>query len=100
MVLNEFPTVDFRLQMLPNIIPTQKPSFIAITLSTLLGLSVLNYSVFFFMDIRTRVECITVFFNLFVIEKPLMYFRVCNETPTNKILEITNCLQENQIFRY
>ena len=29
-----------------------------------------------------------------------MYFRVCHGTPTNQNLEITNCLQENQIFRY
>ena len=29
-----------------------------------------------------------------------MYFRVCHRTPTIKNLEITNCLQENQIFRY
>ena len=29
-----------------------------------------------------------------------MYFRVCHGTPTNKNLEITNCLKENQIFRY
>ena len=29
-----------------------------------------------------------------------MYFRVCHETLTNKNLEITNCLQENQTFRY
>ena len=29
-----------------------------------------------------------------------MYFRVSHGTPTNKNLEITNCLQENQIFRY
>ena len=55
---------------------------------------------FFFVDIRTRVECRTVFFNLFVIAEPLMYFRVCHGTPTNKNLEITNCLQENQIFRH
>ena len=25
-----------------------------------------------------------------------MYFRVCHGTPTNKNLEITNCLRENQ----
>ena len=30
-----------------------------------------------------------------------MYFRVCTfATPTNKNFKITNCLQENQIFRY
>ena len=82
------------------ILKKQKPSFIVITLPTSLELIVLNYSVFFFIDIRTRVQCRTVLFNLFVITKPLMYFRVCHETPTNKNLEITNCLQENQIFRY
>ena len=54
----------------------------------------------FFLDIRTRVNCRTVLFNLFVIAEPLMYSRVCHGTPTNKNLEITNCLQENQIFRY
>ena len=27
-----------------------------------------------------------------------MYFHVCHGTPTNKNLEITNCLQENQVF--
>ena len=54
---------------------------------------------FFFSDVRTRVKCRTVLFNLFVIAEPLMYFRVCHGTPTNKNLEITNCLQENQIFR-
>ena len=77
----------------------QKPSFMAITLSTSFELIVSNYSVFFFIDIRTRVECTTVLFNLSVIAEPLMYFRVCHGTPTNKNLEITNCLQENQIFR-
>ena len=46
-----------------------KPSFIAITLPTSLELIVLNYSVFFFIDIGTRVECTTVLFNLFVIAK-------------------------------
>ena len=50
---------------------------------------------FFFLDIRTRVKCRTVLFNLFVIAEPLMYFRVCHGTPTNQNLEITNCLQEN-----
>ena len=54
----------------------------------------------FFLDIRTRVECRTVLFNLFVIVEPLMYFRVCHGTPTHKNLEITNCLQENHKFRY
>ena len=29
-----------------------------------------------------------------------MYFFVSHGTPTNKNLEITNSLQENQIFRY
>ena len=29
-----------------------------------------------------------------------MYFRGCHGTPTNKNLEITNCLEENQIFHY
>ena len=65
-----------------------------------LELIVPNYSVFFCLDIRTRVECRTVLFNLFVIAEPLMCFRVCHGTPTNKNLKITNCLQENQIFRY
>ena len=82
------------------ILRKQKPSFIAITLPTSLELIIPNYSVFFFLDIITRVECRTVLFNLFVIAEPLMYFRVCHGTPTNKNLEITNCLQENQIFRY
>ena len=82
------------------ILKRQKPSFTAITLPTSLELIVLNYSVFFFIDIRTRVECRTVLFNLFVIAEPLMYFCVCHGTPTNKNLEITNCLQEIQIFCY
>ena len=82
------------------ILTRQKPSFIATTLPTSLELIVLNYSVFLFLDIRTRFECRIVLFNLFVIAEPLMYFRVCHGTPTNKNLEITNCLQENQIFRY
>ena len=84
------------------ILRKQKPSFIAITSPTLLELIVLNYSVFFFLDtgIRTPVECRAVLFNLFVIVEPLMYFRVCHGIPTNKNLEITNSLQENQIFRY
>ena len=78
----------------------EKPSFIALTLPTSLELIVVpNYSVFFFLDIRTLVECRTVIFNLFVIVEPLMHFRVCHGTPTSKNLEITNCLQENQIFR-
>ena len=38
----------------------QKPSFIAITLPTSLELIVANYSVFFYLDIRSRVECRTV----------------------------------------
>ena len=77
----------------------QKLSFIAINL---LRLSLLFRTTlcFFFVDIRTRVECRTVLFNLFVIVKPLMYFRVCHRNPTNKNLEIKNCLQNNQIFRY
>ena len=54
----------------------------------------------FFLDIRARVECRTVLFNLFFIVEPLMYFRVCHGTLTNEKLEITNCKQENQIFRY
>ena len=37
------------------ILRKQKPSFIAITLPTSLELIVLNYSVLFFIDIRTRV---------------------------------------------
>ena len=73
----------------------QKPSFIAITLPTLLELIVLNCYKFFFIDIRIRVECRSVRFNLFVIAKPLFYFRVCHKTPTNKNLKITNCLQSN-----
>ena len=87
--------------LLPHfiILRRQKPSFIAITLRTSLERIVLNYS-FFFYEIRTRVECITVLFNLFVIAEPLMYFRVCHGTLTNKNLEITNCLQKKQIFRY
>ena len=82
------------------ILRRQKLSFIAITLPTFLELIVPNYYVFLFLDIRTRVECRTVLFNLFVIAEPQIYFRVCHGTPTNKNLEITNCLQENQIFRY
>ena len=82
------------------ILRKQKPLFIAIILPTSLELIVLNCSVFFFIDIRTRVECRAVLFNLFVIAKPLMYFRVGHGTSTKKNLEITNCLQENQIFRY
>ena len=39
-------------------------------------------------DIKTRAECRAVLFNLFVIAEPLMYFRVCDGTPTNKNLEI------------
>ena len=46
----------------------------------------------FFLDIRTRVECRTSLFNLFVIAEPLMYFCVCHGTPTNTNLEITNCV--------
>ena len=65
---------------------------ITITLPTSLKLIVPNYFVFFFLDIRTRVECRTVLFNLFVIAEPLMYLCVCHGTPTNKTLEITNCL--------
>ena len=82
------------------ILRKQKPSFIAITLPTSLKLIVSNYSVFVFLDIRARVKCRTVLFNLFVIAGPLMYFYVCYGTRTNKNLEITNCLQENQIFCY
>ena len=84
------------------ILRRQKPSFIVITLPTLLELIVSNLPTLclFFLGIRTRVKCRTVLFNLFVIAEPLMYFRVCHGTPTNKNLEITNCLQENQIFRY
>ena len=67
------------------ILRRQKPSFITITLPTSLELIVLNYSVFFFIDIRTRVECRTVLFNLFVIAKPLMYFRVCHGIPQTEI---------------
>ena len=91
----------------------QKPSFTAITFPASLELIVPNYSVFLFLfclfffllttlflHIRTRVECRTMIFNRLVIAEPLMYFRVCHGTPTNKNLEITNCLQENQICRY
>ena len=68
----------------------------------LLGLSLLFRTTlcFFFLDTKIRVECRTVLFNLLAIAEPLMYFHVCHGTPTNKNLEITNCLQENQIFRY
>ena len=82
------------------ILRKQKSLLIAITLPTSLQLILPKYSAFFFLDIRTRVESKTVFFNFFVIAEPLMYFCVCHGTPTNKNLEITNCLQENQIFRY
>ena len=55
---------------------------------------------FFYFDIITRVECATVLLNLFVIADPLMYFLpLSSRNPANKNLEITNCLQENQIFR-
>ena len=64
------------------ILKRQKPSFIAITLPTSLELIVPNYSVFL---IRTRVECGTVLFNLFVIAEPLMYFCVCAQPPLTKI---------------
>ena len=82
------------------ILRKQKPSFIVITLPTSLELIVRTTLCLFFLDIRTRVECRRVLFNLFVIAEPLMYFRVCHRTHTNKNLKITNCLQENQIFRY
>ena len=82
------------------ILRKQKPSFIVITLPTLLELIFGTTLCLFFADIRTRVKCRIALFNLFVIAEPLMYFRVCHETLTNKNLEITNCLQENQIFRY
>ena len=82
------------------ILRRQKPSFIAITLPTRLSLWFRTTLCLFFLDIRARVECRTMLFNLFVIVEPVMYFRVCHGTPTNKNLEITNCLQKNQIFRY
>ena len=44
---------------------------------------------FFFVDIRTCVECRTEFFNLFVNAEFLIHFRVCHGTPTDKNLEIT-----------
>ena len=68
-----------------------KPPYIANTLPTSFKLIVPNYSVFPFLDIRTRVECRTVLFNLIVIAQ-VMHFRVCHGTPINKNLEITNCL--------
>ena len=71
---------------------TKTYPYITITLPTSLMLIVPNYFVFFFLDIRTRVECRTVLFNLCVIAEPLMYLCVCHGTPTNKTLEITNCL--------
>ena len=49
------------------ILRRQKPLFIVISLPTSLELIVPNYSVFFFLDIRTRVKCRTVLFNRFVI---------------------------------
>ena len=61
---------------------------------------VLNYSVFVFKiskHVLNVEQCFSIFF---VIAEPLMYFRVCRGTPTNKNLEITNCLQENQILCY
>ena len=83
------------------ILKRQKPNHILLLLYVLrLSLLFRTTLCFLFLDIRTRVECETVLFNLFVITEPLMYFRVCHGTPTNKNLEITNCLYENQIFRY
>ena len=73
------------------ILRRQKPPYIGITLPTSLKLIVPNYFVFLFF-IKTRVECRTVLFTLFVIAEPLMYFCVCHRTTTNKNLEITNCL--------
>ena len=78
------------------ILRKQKPSFTAITLPTSLELIVSNYSVISKLVLNVE-QCFSIFF---VIAEPLMYFRVCHGTPTNKNLEIKNCLQENQIFRY
>ena len=88
--------------LLLHFIILRKQKLYILQLLYLLRLSLLIRTTlcFFFLNIRTRVECRTVLFNLFVIAEPLMYFRVCHGTPTNKKLEITNCLQENQIFRY
>ena len=74
------------------ILRRQKPIHILLLLF-LLRLSLLFRTtlVFPFLDIRTRVECKTVLFNLFVIAE-VIYFRVCHRTPTNKNLEITNRL--------
>ena len=49
---------------------------------------------FFFLDIRTCVECRTVLFNIFVIAEPLMYFCVCHGATNHKNLKITNCLKK------
>ena len=73
------------------ILRRQKPPYIGITLPTSPELIVPNYSVFFFLVIRTRIEYKTVLFNLFVIAELLMYFRVRHGIPTRN-LEITNCL--------
>ena len=80
------------------ILRRQKPSFIAITLPTSLELLFRTTLCLFFLDIRTRVECRTVLFNLFDIAKSLMYFRVCHGTPTNKNLEITNYCKKIKYF--
>ena len=107
---NEKTTVDNFLKLLwvcslpsPTLYHFEKTK----NLHLLLLLYLLRLSLFFrttlclfFLDIRTRVECRIVLFNLIVIAEPLMYFRVCHGTPTNQNLEITNCLRENIIFRY
>ena len=69
------------------ILRRQKPSYIAITLPTVLRLSLLFQTTlcFSYLDIKTRVECRPVLCNLFVIAEPLLYFHVCHVTPTNKI---------------
>ena len=74
------------------ILRRQKPIHIMLLLYVLRSSLLLRTTLcFFFLDARTRVECITVLFNSFVISE-VMYFRVCHKTPTNKSLEITSCL--------
>ena len=75
------------------ILRRQKPIHILLLLYVLrLSLLFQTTLCLFFLDIRTCVECRTVLFNLFFIVEPLMYFRVCQGTPTNKNSEITICL--------
>ena len=53
---------------------------------------------FFFLDIRIRVECKTVLFNLFVIAELLMYFRFCHGIATNKNLNDELLVRKSNIL--